>query len=117
MQTRDSLSEFALSSSCFGARRSSHVCLTTSVQLPQEVRDLAEPPFTVDWHPVAIIVSVAPGTGLLALKDTLKRKEVVRTPAISDLILRLEPGSQLALEITAAQDEHWNAGGDPAAFK
>ena len=90
---------------------------TTFLQLPQDVRDLAEPPFVVDWHPCVSIVCLAAGTGVAALKETLRRKEVVRTPVISDLILRLDPVTQLAQEISAAQEDHFNAGGAPDAFE
>ena len=80
------------------------------------MRDLLEPPFAVDWHPVASVLCLAPEVHLEPLKETLRRKELVRTPLIMDLVLRLNPESPLALEMKPAMDDYFAAGGTPEAF-
>ena len=86
------------------------------MQLPQDVRDMAEAPFPVRWHPVVTVMELDSAIKPQPLKDTLKRKELVRNLLISDLLARLDPEGQLATDIRPGQEEHVNAGGTYETF-
>ena len=85
-------------------------------QLPQDVRDMVDAPFLVRWSPVVTLVELSPEIKAGPLKDTLKRKELVRTLLISDLVARLDPEGQLATNMRPAQEEHVTAGGTYESF-
>ncbi len=80
--------------------------LLPRAQLPQDVRELAEPPFEVDWHAVAAVFQLDAAVRPDPLKDTLKRKELVKTLSVADLVARLDPATPLGQEVRAAQEAH-----------
>ena len=86
------------------------------MQLPQDVRDLEQPPFEVDWNPVAAIFQLDPLVKADPLKDTLKRKELARTLAMYELALRTDPATPLGTEARAAMDNHTAAGSAVETF-
>jgi hypothetical protein len=85
-------------------------------QLPQDVRDLADAPFPVRWSPVVALVELSAGLHAGPLKDTLRRKELVRTLLVNDLVARLDPEGQLAEDMRPAQEEHVTGGGSYETF-
>ena len=96
----------------------SHALCTPLMQLPQEVRELAECPFPVEWQPVVSLLQIqAPEIDGNSLRDTLKRKEACRTLQFQDLVQRVEAGAdQGLLDAKAAWDAFLTGGGEPTAF-
>lgn len=79
-------------------------------QLPEDVRALEECPFPVQWQPVVSILQFqAPDIDGPALRSTLLRKEKVRLLQLYDLVLRLDPATQLYTDVRAAMETHLNA--------
>lgn len=72
---------------------------------------MLEAPFSVSWHPVVVLVQVAPEIKSDMLKDTLCRKDMARTPIVNDLFLRLDPAAQLAIDMRESLEAHLTAGG------
>lgn len=83
-------------------------------QLPPDLPE--ECPFELEWRPVAAVMQASAFLNVDELKRTLRRKEVIRTPDMADLVLRLDPAGQLAADVLAAQEAHAAAGGAPEAF-
>lgn len=81
------------------------------MQLPDDIRELEEPPFHVTWQAVPALVQLDPEIRTEPMRETLKRKQLVRTPHVQDLSLRLDPTTQLGADIRATQDE-WVAAGN-----
>lgn len=77
---------------------------------------MTEAPFPVRWQPVVTLLELDSAIRPAPLKDTLKRKEVMRPLLISDLVARLEPEGQLATDIRPAQEEFVAAGGTYETF-
>eukprot|EP00798_Chlamydomonas_sp_ICE-L_P027206 gene27206-2452_t len=77
--------------------------------LPKEIKDLKEPPFTVQWQAVNSVMCLDPAIKADKLRETLSRKKLVRTPALFDLVLRLSPESELSTAIRVDLDEHLGA--------
>lgn len=69
-----------------------------------------EPPFEVDWHAVAALFQLDPQVRPDPLKDTLKRKELVKTLSVADLVARLDPATPLGTEVRTAQEAWLSAG-------
>ena len=87
-----------------------------TAQLPDDIKQLQEPPFTVQWQPVVTLVQLSSRIRPEPLKETLRRKEQARTPDMFDLSLRLDLTTPLGQEVRAAQEEHVVAGGTWDSF-
>ncbi len=75
------------------------------------MKDLAECPFEVVWQAVVSVLQFqSPEINGKGLKETLKRKELLRTLVVSDLLLRLDPASPLGAEVRAAMEAHVTTG-------
>lgn len=86
-------------------------CVPVTPQLPDDVRELTECPFPVDWQPVVSILQCQnPEVNAEGLRDTLKRKDVVRVLNANDLALRADPATEPGQEIRAAMEAHVSAG-------
>lgn len=72
---------------------------------------MEECPFPVEWQPVVSILQFqTPEIHGESHRDTLKRKELVRWLQVMDLLLSLDPASQLGQEVRSAMEEHVQAG-------
>lgn len=84
-------------------------------QLPEDVKALTDCPFPVQWQPVVYMLQCqTPEVSASALKETLKRKGCTRAISLNELALRLDPASELGVEVRAAMEAHVTAG---AAFE
>lgn len=91
--------------------------LTFALQLPEDVRGMTECPFPVKWSPLATVVTLASQIKLDPLRATLKRKEQIRHLNVSELALRLDPASPLAVELRDPMDAFVASGGQYETYQ
>lgn len=66
------------------------------------------------WEPVVSLLHFqTPELDGKGLRDTLRRKDLVRVLNLLDLVLRLDPASELALEVRPPLEAHVAAGNAP----
>jgi len=85
-------------------------------QLPQDVREMEEAPFLVTWRPVITLMEFSHAIKPAPLRGTLRRKDLVRTLLVGELVARLDPEGQLAKDTLPSQEEHVAAGGTYETF-
>jgi hypothetical protein len=73
-------------------------------------------PFELDWRPAACVVWVQDRAAGAALRDALRKLQVLQPVAVADLAARLDAADPLAAEAAACEAAHAAAGGAPESL-